>query len=92
MNEEKVILISTKDDLKLLLYEISLDVAKQVQMPKWVPVERACELLGIHEDTIRKWRFEGKIEFTQVSERIFLYSQAWIDNYLQSRAKKPFKK
>lgn len=58
---------------------------------KWIDEEKAMAMLNIKsKTTLQKLRDEGKIEFSQPSRKIILYSRPSIEAYLESNSRKPF--
>lgn len=61
------------------------------EKPKWIDEEQAMSLLNIKsKTTLQKLRDEGKIEFSQPSRKIIVYSRPSIEAYLERNTRKPF--
>ena len=86
--KKEVILITSHEDLQELFFETVLFVVNQMNAPKWIPAKEAAKLLGIKNGTLSEWRRLGRIDFTQSSEQIYLYSREWIDIHLDKNSKK----
>ena len=89
---EKIILISTKAEFQAFVDTMIVEVAKGLVKPEWINKELASMMLGISVFTLNRWRVEGVIDFTQPSDGIFLYSRSWIENHLNKKSTKAFKK
>jgi hypothetical protein len=64
---------------------------KNITQDKWVPPERAMEILNIKsKTTLQKLRDEGNITFTQPQKKIILYDYDSIMKYLNTHTKKSF--
>ena len=70
---------------------LRLQADKPEEKSKWVDEEKAMSLLNIKsKTTLQKLRDEGKIEFSQPSRKIILYSRPSIETYLERNSRKPF--
>lgn len=88
---EKSVIITTKEDLRELFAELLVDVAAFISRPEWIPEKEAMRLLNISKSTLTCWRMDGKISYTQPSERVILYSRTSINVILENSVKKSFK-
>ena len=88
---KEVLLITTQQGMEDFLMKTVFDLANRLNLPEWIPAKHAAELLGIKEATLRDWRIDGKIDFTQSSTQVYLYSRTWINEHLKKNAKKAFK-
>ena len=58
---------------------------------KWIPTEKAMELLNISsKTTLQKLRDEGVIRFTQPTRKLIMYDRESILEFLESKAKETF--
>lgn len=58
---------------------------------KWIDEDQAMKLLNIKsKTTLQKLRDAGKIEFSQPSRKIIVYSRPSIEAYLEQNSRKPF--
>ncbi|WP_118974076.1 helix-turn-helix domain-containing protein [Taibaiella koreensis] len=70
------------------------DIKKQLGVKsrdKWIDDEEAMSMLKIKsKTTLQKFRNEGKIRYSEVGPRLFLYDSDSIDAYIEKNAKNPF--
>lgn len=61
---------STLDQILGLLQEPP--EADYKRLGKWVKKEDALEILGVSVSTLQKYRFDGKINFSQIGNKIYI--------------------
>jgi hypothetical protein len=70
------------------------DIKKQLGVKprdKWIDDEEAMSMLKIKsKTTLQKFRDEGKIRYSEVGPRLFLYDSDSIDAYIEKNAKNTF--
>lgn len=68
-----------------------LQISRPEVKSKWIDEDQAMALLNIKsKTTLQKLRDEGKIEFSQPSRKIIVYSRPSIEAYLERNTRKPF--
>lgn len=75
------VVILTKTDLTELLSSLNFDSQK-----KWISAKEACVLLGIKDNTLRKWKCEGRLKFSKLSTNHILYDRKFIEDLIESKA------
>lgn len=64
---------------------------QNVEKDIWLTTEQAMQKLKItSKTTLQKIRGEGKIRYSQVTNKLILYDKNSIDEYLNSKAKNTF--
>ena len=76
-------------------YELLAKVLAYVQSnqqaggSKWISAEEAMQRLAItSKTTLRQFRNEGLIKFTQPKRKVYLYDAQSIEEYLEKKAKR----
>lgn len=85
-----VMIISTPEDITRFIAEATSSAIKHINSHEWVSQILACEMLGVSPRTLRDWRTGGKITYTQTAPKVFMFSRAWIQEYMNRNAKKAF--
>lgn len=77
-----------------LYNKLVADIKKQLgakPRDKWIDDEEAMSMLKIKsKSTLQKFRDEGKIRYSEVGPRLFLYDSDSIDAYIEKRAQNTF--
>jgi len=92
LNKQQVMLLTSREDIRTMLCDVLVDMAKQMAQPDWVGLKEAALLLGVSTSTVTDWRYTGKITYTQTSERVYMYSRDSISKILETNRKNAFKK
>lgn len=92
LNKQKVLILTSPEDIQTIFGDVLIDLAKQITTPEWVSLKEAASLLGISTSSVTLWRTTGKITHTQTSERVYLYSRAHIREILEHNRKRSFAK
>jgi len=91
-NQQQVMLLTSREDIRAMLSDVLVDMARQMANPEWVSLKEAALLLGVSTSTVTDWRYTGKITYTQTSERVYMYSRSNINQILEVNRKNAFKK
>ncbi|MDD3479986.1 MAG: helix-turn-helix domain-containing protein [Paludibacteraceae bacterium] len=91
-NQQQVMLLTSREDIRIILGDVLVDMARQMANPEWVSLKEAALLLGVSTGTVTDWRYTGKITYTQTSERVYMYSRSSINQILEVNRKNAFKK
>lgn len=77
-----------------LYNKLVADIKKQLgakPRDKWIDDEEAMSMLKVKsKTTLQKFRNEGKIRYSEVGPRLFLYDSDSIDAYIEKHAKNTF--
>ena len=90
-NKQQVMLLTSREDIRTMLSDVLVDMAKEMVQPEWVSLKEAALLLGVSTSTVTDWRYTGKITYTQTSERVYMYSRSSINQILELNRKNSFK-
>ena len=86
--------ICLEDEAFYTLVEQVIDRLSQnsnVQVEKWIPEEKAKQILNIKsKTTLQKLRDEGRIRFSQPQKKIILYDRDSIEEYLNKHSRNTF--
>ena len=81
------------DAFYALVEEIKVGIRQEqsITNDKWLSPQEAMDLLKISSrSTLQKLRDEGKLRFTQPSQKMILYDRDSILSLLENNAKEPF--